>query len=46
VRDRQQQPDPAAAAAMSHAGTALELSVPIIFLVSPGGASLVVEDRV
>jgi len=30
------------AVAMSHAGTALELSVPIILLVSPGGASLVV----
>jgi hypothetical protein len=30
------------AVAMSHAGTALELSVPIIFLLSPGGASLVV----
>jgi hypothetical protein len=30
------------AVAMSHAGTALELSVPLILLVSPGGASLVV----
>jgi hypothetical protein len=30
------------AVAMSHAGTALELSVPIILLVSPGGTSLVI----
>jgi len=30
------------AVAMSHAGTALELSVPIIMLLSPGGPSLVV----
>jgi hypothetical protein len=30
------------AVAMSHAGTALELAVPLILLVSPGGASLVV----
>jgi hypothetical protein len=29
------------AVAMSHAGTALELSVPIILMLSPGGASLV-----
>lgn len=30
------------AVAMSHAGTALELSVPIILMLSPGGTSLVV----
>ncbi|HEX8108101.1 MAG TPA: DUF3556 domain-containing protein [Kofleriaceae bacterium] len=30
------------AVAMSHAGTALELAVPLILLVSPGGASLLV----
>jgi hypothetical protein len=30
------------AIAMSHAGTALELAVPLILLVSPGGASLVI----
>jgi hypothetical protein len=30
------------AVAMSHAGTALELAVPLILLVSPGGASLVI----